>query len=451
MSAPTSHGGTAAGRPGPTARLQFGAARGLVRAMVGVRGLLGDPAAALFTRGGREDPYPHYRAVREQGRLVSGATGWVSASHPLVDGVLRDPVFGSVRPRQGRALDWLSSAALLDPVQAVGTMSSVPSPLGPRSLVGSDPPDHTRLRRLVSRAFTPRAVAGWRPRIEAIAAELLDRALAPGDGTIDLVPTLAAPLPVLVICELLGVPAAERERFQRWGDALARTLDLLTLTSARHAATALDELAAYFDVLFAERRRDPGGKVIDVLLAAEADEPGLSADELLATTLLLLTAGFETTVNLIGNGVLALLEHPDQLALLRAEPARIPRAVEEMVRFDPPVQRDVRFARTEVTLDGRSLAAGTPVGLLLAGANRDPEVFTDPERFDVTRADAHRHLAFASGIHHCLGAALARLEGEVAVATLLERTTSLTTAGPARRRPGMVLRGVASLPVRVRA
>jgi cytochrome P450 len=436
-------------------RVRFAVGRGAVRAAVGVRGLLGDPAAALFTRRGRADPYPHYREIRRRGRLVPGATGLASASHALVDEVLRSPAFGSARPSQGRAGDWLSSAALLDPVQAVATMSAVPSPLGPRSLIGSDPPDHTRLRRLVSRAFTPRAVAAWRPRIEQIADALrdarLDRAAATGDGVIDVIPAFAAPLPVLVICELLGVPAADRRRFQHWGDALARTLDLLTLTTARQAAVALDELAAYFDVLFERRRREPGDDVIDVLLAAEADEPGLSSDELLATTLLLLAAGFETTVNLIGNAVLALLQHPAQLALLRAEPARTAAAVEEALRWDAPVQRDVRFARVDVDLDGRTVPAGTPVGLLLAGANRDPEVFADPERFDLTRRDAHRHLAFASGIHHCLGAALARLEGEIAISVLLRRAPALASAGPMRRRAGMVLRGVTSLPVRTGA
>jgi cytochrome P450 len=434
------------------ARLQYAVANGIVRASIGARAWLGDPGAQLFTAQGRLNPYPVYRRIRERGPVVATSVGLVSASHPVVDQVLRDPRFGSVPPERSGApgaLDRLVAAAVMDPTTALAGVTSVPNPLGPESLIGMDPPDHTRLRRLVSRAFTPRAIARWRPRVERLADDLLDHAVQ--DGELDLVPGYAAPLPILAICEILGIPVEDRDRFKEWGDAVALTLDLIGPAEQARAGAALEELDAYFGRLFEQRRQDPGEEVIDTLLAAESSGEAIRPRELLATVLLLLVAGFETTVNLIGNGALLLLKHPDQLALLREDPALIPNAVEEFLRYDPPVQQDGRIAKEDLELAGVQVPRGLPVSLLLGGANRDPAVFNDPERFDVTRPDADRHLAFASGIHYCLGASLARLEGEIAFTTLLRRFGRIEAAGAPRRRRGLILRGLESLPLRVRS
>lgn len=437
----------------PSDRLKYLLANGLIQGSIHARAWRGDPGAQLFTAQGRRDPYPLYRRIRERGPVVQTGVGLMSASHAVTDQVLRDPRFGSPPPpREDTSpgvVDRLLASAMMNPTTAMAGITDVPNPVGPESMIGMDPPDHTRLRRLVSRAFTPRSIARWRPRLERMADDLLDRSA--GGGEFDLVPSYAAALPILAICEILGIPLEDRDRFKRWGDAVASTLDLITPADRVRAAAALEELDVYFTELFAKRRRDPGEEVIDTLLEAEAAGEAITPRELLATVLLLLVAGFETTVNLIGNGTLLLLRHPEQMALLREDPSLIPNAVEEFLRYDPPVQQDGRMAKEDLELAGVPVPEGAPVSVLLGGANRDPAVFDDPERFDVTRRDADRHLAFASGVHYCLGASLARLEAEIAFTTLLRRFERIEQAGPSRRRHGLILRGLDSLPLRVRS
>ncbi|MCF6472219.1 cytochrome P450 [Nonomuraea sp. MG754425] len=302
-----------------------------------------------------------------------------------------------------------------------------------------DPPDHTRLRALVSRAFTPRMVERLRPRVEAIADELI-RELP---EKADLVSGLAYPLPVMVISEMLGVPPEDRERFRGWSEKLARGLDpMLTADLLSETGQAGREFRDYFRELVAIRRRRPG----DDLLSALTRVRELSEADLLATLVLLLVAGHETTVNLIGNGVLALLRH-GQLAEAARRPEQV---VEEVLRYDPPVQLTSRVVLEDVTLGGEPLPRGTAVMAVIGAANRDPAVFPEPGRFDVTRSP-ERHLAFGLGIHFCLGATLARMEGEIALSALARAAPGLQLAEPAPAyRENLVLRGLAELPVRRR-
>ncbi len=438
-------------------RAMFWFARGTIRGLTGMAAVRGDAGARLFLRRRGVDPFPLIEDLRDRGPLVPSMGGRISVDHAMVDAVFRSPSFGGFNSQPfdpepspaDRALGLLMRAALFDPVSAIAGHTHVPSPIGPASLIGSEPPDHTRLRRAVSRAFLPGSIATWRHRIEAVASELADEALATArrDGGVDLVSAFAAPFPIQVICELLGVPVTDRDLFRPWGAKLAVAIDPMTPSTRDEAVVALEELEQYFLALFARRRRDPGDAVIDVLLAAHDDEPGLSDAEMMATTQLILLAGFETTVNLIGNGAYLLVRHPDQQQRLLDDPDLVSNAVEEVLRFDPPVQVDGRVAREDTVVAGHDVAKGTPVTLSILGANRDPAVFVDPHRFDVGRDGANRHLAFAAGIHYCLGAALARVEGDVAFRVLLDRFGGFAAAGPARRRPTFTLSGFDQLVV----
>ena len=348
--------------------------------------------------------------------------------------VLRDDAAFSSDPRTARG----PLAAALERQRRGFPLGETPT------VLNSDPPAHARLRGLLNRAFTPRAIEGLAPRIEEIAASLLADGAA--GGRFDLVGGFARPLPIIVIAELLGAPAEDRGRFREWSAAIARATNLLNpppvLDAAREAAAAL---VAYMEGIVAQRRRAPGADLTDALLAAEEDGERLTRDELLAFSILLLLAGHETTTSLIANGALALAGHPEQAARLRADPALLPRAVEELLRYDGGVQGVVRFARRPAELDGRAIGEGDALLPMIAAANRDPRQFGHPDELDLAR-EPNRHLAFGRGIHFCLGAPLARLEGRIAFAALLGRFPALRVAGGGAERGGtLLLRGLERL------
>ena len=319
-----------------------------------------------------------------------------------------------------------------------------------RWFVFLDPPRHTRLRALVHSAFTPQVVEGLRARIQAIVDELLDRAAEA--GRLDLIADLGFPLPAIVIAELLGVPAEDRAQFRAWSADLAAAGGLVRmaadgaerLSRARAGGAALN---AYFRDIIRERRRAPRDDLVSRLTGVQSAEGTLSEEELVDTCALLLFAGHETTTNLIGNGMLALLRHPDELSRLRADPSLIGSAVEELLRYDSPVQMRVRVARETVEIGGRRIAKGQRVLILVGAANRDPARFPDPDRLDIARPD-NRHLAFGHGIHFCTGAPLARLEGAIAIRRLLRRFPRLElTTDQLAWRETLTLRALNALPV----
>ena len=379
------------------------------------------------------DPYPTYHRLRAEDPVHHSPLGfWVLTRYEDVVAALRDP------------------RLIKEPIAAfVAARFGAPMPAMGLSMLDRDPPDHTRLRGLVNKAFTPRVVEGLRPHIQKIVDGLLAR--VEGAGTMDLIEEFAYPLPVTVICQMLGVPVEDRERFKQWGLDIARGLDAILLPPdsdvARRSVAARRALADYFRALIAERRAAPRGDMLSDLIAAEEAGDKLSEDELLATCILLLVAGHETTVNLIGNGTLALLRHPDQLRRLREDPGLIGSAVEELLRYDGPVQRTARIPSADVTFDGRTIAKGEMVMPFIGAADRDPAQFPDPDRLDLTRTD-NRHIAFGWGIHFCLGAPLARVEGQIAIGTLVQRLPRLALATDRPEyRQSLTLRGLTTLPV----
>lgn len=423
--------------------IRWGLRHGLVRRAV-VRELRGgDMTAALMVDPAViADPFGHYDRLREQGRLVANSLVLNTAHHDLATAILRSPDFGVVGGPSGRA------AGLFRYVERAGGRGPH-GPVEPPSLLATDPPDHTRLRKLVTRAFSARAVAALRSRTEEIAAELLDAMAAKGERA-DIIDDYASLLPATVIAEMLGAPVAMRRQFLEWGAGGALSLDAgLGFRQFRDSERKLEEMQEWMRGHFEQIRRHPGENVFSALVHAQADEGRLTEDELISIGMLLLAAGFETTVNLIGNGVALLTSHPDQLDLVKAEPERWPVAVDEVLRYDSPVQRTGRFAQRDTVVGGERVTAGRIVVIMLGGANRDPAVFTDPHRFDVTRANAGDHLAFSSGPHFCLGAALARMEGEVGLRALFDRFPGLTLADAPHRRPTRVLRGYDAMPVRL--
>ncbi|MFD1151602.1 cytochrome P450 [Saccharothrix hoggarensis] len=403
------------------------------RAAVRAHALLGDPAARLFGMSPARDPYPEYEAVRRRGVLVKSRMGlYLTSSHELCSSLLRDPGFGTL---PAGALSPVDSSAQVDGRRLVNPVEE--------SFLVRNPPDHTRLRRLVAPWFTPRGLRAQQATVERVVEEYLDE-VAPR-GTFDLVGDFAARVPVQVIADLLGVPGADHAAFARWGSALVNALDgVRDLGELRALHAGLREFQAFLDDLIAHRRRRPGGDDIVSALVAHQD---LSREDLIATTELLLVAGFETTVNLIGNSVLAVLGDPAVRARLLDDPGHAEAVVEETLRHDPPVQYTVRVPFESTRVAGTSIPKGTPIMLVLAGANRDPAVFADPHRFDPGRPDVREHLAFSSGIHYCLGAGLARMEGAAALRGLFRRFPDLRAAGRVRRRPSRLIRGAARLPV----
>jgi len=400
-------------------------------------GLVFNPTTDAF----RRDPYAVYRRFRERDPIhrAHAAMGWALFRHRDALGILRDPRFSAddrsfyrwpVNRR--RAI----REGLVDPHEPVEPV-----------MLRSDPPDHTRLRGLVNKAFTPRAVEKLRPRIEEITTELLDDLLR--RRSFDLIRDFAVPLPVTVIAEMLGIPAADRETFKRWSDVLVGFLDPVASPGPEILRATADELFAYVSRIAGERRVRPADDLLSALVLAEEKGDHLSERELHGSVALLLAAGNETTTNLIGNGVLALLRHPDQLERLRAEPGLVDSAVEELLRWDSPVQFTARMPVEDVEWRGVRFEKGRLVVAVLGSANRDPEVFPDPERLDIGRRD-NRHASFGQGAHFCLGAQLARLEGRIALGELVRRAPDLRLAAPeVRWRRFLFLRGLESLPVAV--
>ncbi|GAA3886125.1 cytochrome P450 [Saccharothrix violaceirubra] len=401
----------------------------LGRLIVRFEALRGDPGARLFGTAVSRDPYPVYEAVRAKGELVhSSMRLFMTSSHALCDRILRDPVFEAVPAGALSPVDvaeWREGRRLVNPVD--------------ESFLVLSPPDHTRLRRMVAPWFTPRGLRARAEFVDRVVDEYLDRV----DGPFDLVGDFAARVPVRVIADLLGVPDDDHDAFDRWGAAMVVALDgAQDMKELRTLRDGLAEFEAFLDDLIARRRREPGEDVVSALVG----RGDVDRRDLIATTELLLVAGFETTVNLIGNAVLAVVAHPEVRERLVAEPSFADAVVEETLRMDPPVQYTVRAPNTTVRLAGTTVPKGTPIALLLAGANRDPAVFADPHTFRPDRPE-REHLAFSGGIHYCLGAGLARMEAAAALRGLFGRFPDLRVAGRVRRRQSRVLRGAARLPV----
>ncbi len=388
-----------------------------------------------------QNPYPAYSALRSSEPVHFSPTlhAWIVTTYAECDRVLREPETFSSNPMRATG-----------PVAQQFQQQRREFPLGEvPTVLSSDAPVHTRLRGIVSRAFTPRVIEGMRGRVEEIADELLDA--APRGEPWDLVERVAMPLPVVVIAELLGVPVSDRELFKRWSTSIADTATNLFSTPSSIEATkrAAAELIEYLSGFVEERRRDPREDLITALVQAEDGGSRLTRDELLAFTIVLLVAGHETTINLIGNGTLALLNNPEQAALLRDRLELVPEAVEEFLRFDSPVQGLVRVATTDIELRGTQIRAGDALLVMIGAANRDPDRFEQPNELDILRPD-NRHLSFGLGPHFCLGAPLARLEAQVVFARMLERFGAIEVAGKPDRGGTFVLRGLKALPVLAR-
>jgi cytochrome P450 len=395
----------------------------------------GDPLAQLMSSpASLVDPHPLIETIRQQGRLVATPLCPVTAEHDVCRSILRDNQFGW---RTGKVdilktVDWLWRLTPPPP----------PNPLEPPSMLVIDPPEHTRMRHPVSSAFTPRAIGRLRERVETVTAELLET--LPAAGPVDLITSFASQVPAAIITDMLGFPDDARSQFLRWGSQMTPMLDTgIPWRDYRDAVAALEKMDAYLDRHIAQLRRAPG----DDILSSLATGSDFDDRELKVSAGLLMIAGFQNTVNLIGNGVVQLLAHPEQLARLREDPDLWPNAIEEILRFDPPVHLTSRAALSDVEVEGVGLRTGNPVVLLLAGANRDPNVFPDADRFDITRRNAKEHLSFSSGIHSCLGASLARMEGTYALRALFERFPDLQLAGPPQRGPLFIARGYSHLPI----
>jgi cytochrome P450 len=387
-----------------------------------------------------ENPYPQYRDLRERAPVHRSLLGpWVLSRYTDVISILRDPKL-SVETSNATRLEVDVELASVFGDDARGS----------RAILNLDPPDHDRLRRLVSKAFTPKMVESLRPEVERLVTEALDEAVARGTGEMDLISDLAFPLPFTVISEMLGMPTGRRDELRTWSHAVVKTLDpILSVDEAKAAVAASDAMIAYILDVIAAKRRDPADDLLSGLIAAEEDGAMLDEQELLDQVMLLYIAGHETTVNLIGNGAHALLRHPDQLARLRDDPGLDQNAVEELLRFDSPVQFSRRIATSDFELDGNVIEAGSFVLTCLGAANRDPEHWGDTaDELDLGRVGAAQHVSFGSGVHHCLGAALARVEARAAFGALARRFDRLELVEEHQSWNGrIVLRGLDALPL----
>ena len=394
---------------------------------------LSDAFAAILDPSARADPYPVYRALRESGPVHINETGlWIFTDHATCSAVLRDVRLSADyehRTRRFRA----------------GPLASIP----PAAAFLIDPPDHTRIRGLVSQAFTPRMVEQLRPGIQQLVDELLDE--LEKQEAVDLIADFAYPLPVTVGADMLGVPVEEPSEFRRRTQDAAAMLE--PIRSAEMIERAEESSAWFFEFfrgLIPERRAHPRDDLLSALVADEDAGDKLTETELITTCIGLLIAAHETTRNLIGNGMLALLRHPDQLDLLRRQPDLIKSAVEELLRYDTAIQLTSRVATEAVAIGDVSIAPEEHALALIGAANRDPAAFPDPERLDITRQDNH-HLSFSTGAHYCLGASLARVEGQVAIETLVRRYPDIRLAdGEVRWRDSVTLRGLHALPLQLK-
>ncbi len=398
------------------------------------------PEIDLTSQAAKANPYPAYSLVRASDpifrmRMDDGRTTWLITRYEDALAILKDQRFIKDFRR------------LLTPEQRAQAEGNLYHMMNTH-LLSFDPPDHTRLRALVNISFTPRLVEQWRGRIQAVADELIDEMEQSETRTLDLVDAFAYPLPIVVITEMLGVPTEDRAKFRDWSNALLDGTG--NPEGFQQVRAKIFEFTAYLHNLIATKRQQPGDDLIGRLLQAEADGDKMNETELLAMIFLLLVAGHETTVSLLGNSTLALLQHPAQKQLLLEDPALIKNAVEEFLRFHSPVAVGTnRWVGEDLEFGGKQMRRGDAVLVGLAAANHDPAEFAHPDELDLTRKE-NRHLAFGMGIHYCLGAPLARLEGQIAINTLLHRLPNLRLAVPVEElvwRPSMLLLGVSKLPV----
>ncbi|MFJ1753167.1 cytochrome P450 [Kitasatospora sp. NPDC088134] len=397
-----------------------------------------DPWSPAFVA----DPYPAYAALRESAPVQYCApTGqWLVSRHADVSALLRDRRLGRTHTHRFTHEEFGRPAP--DPAhEPFHTLND-------HGLLDLEGPDHTRIRRLVSKAFTPRTVEALRPAVRRLAGGLVDGLLADGGG--DLIARVAEPLPVAVIAEMLGIPESDRHQLRPWSADITGMFELNpSAETARRAVTASLEFSSYLRELIRRRRAEPGPDLISALVAAAEDGQVLSEQETVSTCVLLLNAGHEATVNTTGNGWLALLRHPRELARLRADvDALLPTAVEELMRYDTPLQMFERWVLDDIEVAGTRIPRGAEVALLFGSANRDPARFADPDRLDLGRTD-NPHLTFGAGIHFCLGAPLARLELTESYGALLRRAPGLRLVREPEWRPGYVIRGLEELLVEV--
>ncbi|MFJ5774960.1 cytochrome P450 [Streptomyces sp. NPDC093094] len=387
------------------------------------------------------DPYPAYAELRAQGRVIHYApTGqWLVPHHADVSALLRDRRLGRTYQHRFTHEEFGRSA---------------PPPehepfhtLNDHGMLDLEPPDHTRIRRLVSKAFTPRTVERLGPYIERLAAELVDRLVGAGGG--DLLTDVAEPLPVAVIAEMLGVPEADRAPLRPWSADICGMYELNpSQETAQKAVRASVEFSGYLRELIAERRKEPGDDLVSGLIAAHDEGDRLTEQEMISTCVLLLNAGHEATVNATVNGWYALFRNPGQLEALRADHTLVPSAVEELMRYDTPLQLFERWVLDDIEIDGQVVPRGAELALLFGSANHDPAVFADPGRLDLARKD-NPHISFSAGIHYCIGAPLARLELAASMRALLDRAPTLRLAADPERKPNFVIRGLEGLSVEV--
>ncbi|MFD4456605.1 cytochrome P450 [Nocardia sp. NPDC058480] len=415
-------------------RLRWLSLHGVPRVVLRVQSRRGDIFARMMGPEGIADPHPYLEQIRAQGTLVKTPLPWVTCDHALARAILRDNRFG-VR----------SSARIEIPELLQKLASRVPPPANPAdppAMLRLNPPEHTTMRRPVVSAFTPRAVNKLRDRVETVTEELLDA--LPAGESVDLVEAFASRVPIAIIFEMLGMPREDQEKFLHWGEAMTPMLDVgISWRTYDRAMRAAQELNDYLDRHIERLRREPGDDVLsNMIKGGDLDHYALKAN-----TSIIIGAGFETTANLISHAVTLLLTHREQLDRLNAEPELWPNAVDEVLRYEPPVFITARSALTDLELAGVPLPQGAMVMLSLAGANRDPAVFSNPHRFDVARPNANEHLAFSSGVHACFGANLARMEAGHALRALFARFPDMRSAAPPRLRSQLTFRGYEHVPV----